>query len=73
MRIKFLKDCSIEVCVGFDNDEEPIMEEEKIVKGEIVEVEVLEGLELEDEWIQVEFGDGSVGFINKDLFEVIEE
>jgi hypothetical protein len=49
------------------------MEEEKIVKGEIVEVEVLEGLELEDEWIQVEFGDGSVGFINKDLFEVIEE
>ena len=73
MKVKFLKDCFIEVCVGFDDNEEPMMEEEKIVKGEIVEVEALEGLELEDEWIQVEFGDGSVGFINKDLFEVIEE
>ena len=70
MKIKFLKDCFIEVCVGFDNDEEPIMEEEKIVKGELVEVEALEGLELEDEWIQVGFGNGSVGFINKDSFLV---
>ena len=73
MKIKFLKDCYIEVCVGFDDEEEPIMEEEKIVKGGIFEVEALEGLELDDAWMQVEFGDGSVGFIDKQLFEVIEE
>jgi len=73
MKIKFLKDCYIEVCVGFDAEEEPIMEEEKIVKSEILEVEALEGLELDNEWMQVEFGNGSVGFINKQLFEVIED
>lgn len=69
MKIKFLKDCYIEVCVGFDSEEEPMMEEEKIIKDEIFEVEVLEGLD--DEWMQVEFGNGSVGFINKELFEII--
>ena len=73
MKIKFLKDCYIEVCVGFDDEEEPIMEEEKIVKSENIEVEALEGLELDNEWMQVEFGNGSVGFINKQLFEVIED
>jgi len=73
MKIKFLKDCYIEVCVGFDDEEEPMMEEEKIIKGEIFEVEALEGLELDEEWMQVEFGNGSVGFINKELFEIIED
>ena len=73
MKIRFLKDCYIEVCVGFDDEEEPIMEEDKIVEGETFEVEALEGLELDNDWIQVEFGDGVVGFIDKQLFKVIEE
>ena len=49
------------------------MEEEQIVEGETFEVEALESLELDEEWMQVEFGDGSVGFINQVLFEVIED
>jgi len=73
MKIKFLKDCYIEVCVGFDSEEEPIMEEEKIVEGEMFEVEKIVYNIVETEFIQVQFEDGSVGFINKDLFEVIEE
>lgn len=71
MKIRFLKDCYIEVCVGFDDEEEPMMEEEKIVEGETFEGEALAGLD--DEIIEIQFGDGSVAFVNKELFEVIEE
>jgi hypothetical protein len=71
MKIRFLKDCYIEVCVGFDDEEEPMMEEEKIVEGETFEGEVLEGLD--DEIAEIQFGDGSVAFVSKELFEVIEE
>jgi len=73
MKVKFLKDCYIEVCIGFDDEQEPMMEEEKIIKDEIFEVESLEASELDEEWLQVQFGDGSVGFIGKELFEIIEE
>jgi len=73
MKIKFLKDCYIEVCVGFDDNEEPLMEEERIVEGEIFEVEEIVHDIVETEFIQIQFGDGSVGFIDKKLFEIIEE
>jgi len=71
MKIRFLKDCVLEVCVGLDDYEEPMMEEDKIVEGETFEVEALAGLD--EEIIEIQFGDGSVAFVNKELFEVIEE
>lgn len=73
MKIKFLKDCYIEICVGFDDEEEPIMEEEKVIEGETFEVEEIVYDIVETEFIQVQFEDGYVSFIDKQLFEVIEE
>ena len=66
-KIKFLEDQFIECCIGFDNDEEPIMEEEKILKGEEFDVELLETL---DEFVGVQFGNGSVSFISKNDIEI---
>ncbi len=69
MEIKFLKDCFIEICVGFDEDEEPIMEEEKMEAGETFDVELIstEG----DEFVQIQFEDGEVAFVQRSLFEII--
>jgi hypothetical protein len=64
MKIKFLKDQYIEVCVGFDEEEEPIMEEEKVSAGEVFnDVDIIDTLD--EDVIQVQFGDGSVSFIDK--------
>lgn len=67
--IKFLKDCYIEVCVGFDKSGHPIMEEEKISKGEKFDVELFDTMDFSV--MQVQFGDGSVCFIDCSLFEII--
>lgn len=70
MEIKFLKDCFIEICVGFDGDEEPIMEEEKIEAGEKFDVELIS---TEDaEFVQIQFEDGEVAFVQRNLFEKLE-
>jgi len=70
--IKFLKNCHIECCIGFDDMEEPIFEEEKILKDEVFEVELLEASSIEDEFTQIQFGNGSVSFVNKKLFEIVD-
>ena len=71
MKIIFLKEQYIELCVGFDEAEEPIMEEEKISNGEVFnDVEIIDTLN--EGIIQVQFGDGSVSFINKDGVEISE-
>ena len=71
MKIKFLKDQFIEVCVGFDKTEDPIMEEEKVSAGEVFnDVEIIDTLDVDI--IQVQFGDGSVSFIDKDSVEISE-
>jgi hypothetical protein len=71
MTIKFLKEQYIEVCVGFDDEEDPIMQEEKVSIGEVFEdVEIIDTID--DDIIQVQFGDGSVSFINRDSAEISE-
>ena len=67
-KIKFLEEQFIEICVGFDNNEEPIMQEEKVSKGEEFEVDIIDD-EVSDDIIQVQFGDGSVSFIYKEWVE----
>lgn len=69
MEIKFLKDCFIEICVGFDEDEEPIMEEEKMEAGETFDVELISTED--DEFVQIQFEDGEVAFVQRSLFEII--
>jgi hypothetical protein len=72
MKIEFLTACTIECCIGFDEEEEPIFEEETIQEGEIfqdVEIEEANSPEL----VQVEFGNGSVSFIHKNLLKIIED
>jgi hypothetical protein len=69
MEIKFLKDCFIEICVGFDEDDEPIMEEEKMEAGETFDVELISTED--DEFVQIQFEDGEVAFVQRSLFEII--
>ena len=71
-KIKFLEEQYIEVCVGFDDNEEPIMEEVKVLKDmEFDFVDVIHD-EINDDIVQVQFGDGSVSFISKDSIEIEE-
>jgi hypothetical protein len=61
MKIKFLKDQFIE-CFGFDEDGEQIMEVEKVLHDDV-----------RDESIQIQFGNGSVSFIDREWIEKISE
>jgi hypothetical protein len=45
------------------------MVKDEITKGEAFEVNTC----LDDEIVEIQFGDGSLAFVNKELFEVIEE
>ena len=74
-KIKFVEDTTIEVCYGFDENEEPIYEEELIKEDDILEVDVLaaSGLPMdEDELVQLQFGNGEVCFVYKEQIEVLK-
>jgi phosphotransferase system IIB component len=68
MKIKFVKDQFIECCIGFDEDEEPIMEEEEVLTKYIFEVDIVDD---GDEFIQITFGNGSVSFVDKECVEIL--
>jgi len=68
-KIKFLEERFIECCIGFDLDEEPIMEEEKVLQGEVFEVDIVDD-NVDDDIIQVQFGNGSVSFLFKEWIEI---
>jgi len=54
----------IEICVGFDEEEDPIMEEEEITAGEVFDdVEITDTMD--EDIVEVQFADGSVSFIDK--------
>jgi hypothetical protein len=69
-KIKFLRETFVELCMGFDEDEEPIMDEEQFLMGEEFFNVVLFEDEDEPEFIQVQFENGEVGFIEKELIEI---
>jgi hypothetical protein len=71
MKIKFLKDQFIE-CFGFDEDGEQIMEVEKVLQDEVFDVDILDD-DVRDESIQIQFGNGSVSFIDRECIEKISE
>ena len=66
MKVKFLSDQFIECCIGFDEYEEPIMEMEKVLQDEVFEVDIVD----DDEIIQIQFGNGSVSFIDRKCVEI---
>ena len=66
MKVKFLSDQFIECCIGFDEYEEPIMEMEKVLQDEVFEVDIVD----DDEIIQIQFGNGSVSFIDRECVEI---
>ena len=68
MKVKFLSDQFIECCIGFDEYEEPIMEMEKVLQDEVFEVDIVD----DDEIIQIQFGNGSVSFIDRECVEIVE-
>jgi len=71
-KIKFLEHQWIEVCVGFDDDEEPIMEEVEVLKNmEFDFVEVIDDL-FDDDIVQIQFGDGSVSSLYRNSIEIEE-
>ena len=71
MKVKFLNDQFIECCIGFDEYEEPIMEMEKVLQDEVFEVDIVVD-DLDDEIIQIQFGNGSVSFIDRECVEIVE-
>ena len=74
-KIKFKEDTFIEVCYGFDENEEPIYEEELIKEDDILEVDVLaaSGVPMhKDEIVQLQFGNGEVSFVYKEQIEVLK-
>ena len=66
MKVKFLSDQFIECFIGFDEYEEPIMEMEKVLQDEVFEVDIVD----DDEIIQIQFGNGSVSFIDRKCVEI---
>jgi hypothetical protein len=68
-KIKFLKERFIECCIGFDEYEEPIMEEEKVLQGEVFDVDIVDD-DVDEDVIQVQFGNGSVSFILRKWVEI---
>ena len=69
-RIKFLEEQFIECCIGFDFHGDAIMEEEKVLKGEEFEVDIVSS-DCDDSIIQVQFGNGSVSFIPRECIEIV--
>ena len=59
----------IECCIGFDDFEDPIMEEEQVLKGEEFEVDIVSD-EIDEDIIQIQFGNGSVSFIDRNDIEI---
>ena len=70
-KIKFLEDQFIECCIGFDNHGDAIMEEEKVLKGEVFEVDIMVYSDYDDSIIQIQFGNGSVSFIPREWIEIV--
>jgi hypothetical protein len=68
-KIKFLEEMFIECCIGFDDFGDPIMEEEKVLKGEGFEVDIVSG-EVDEDIIQIRFGNGSVSFIDRNDIQI---
>ncbi len=68
-KIKFLKEMFIECCIGFDDFGDPIMEEEQVLKGEEFEVDIVSD-EIDEDIIQIQFGNGSVSFIDRNDIEI---
>ena len=69
-KIKFLEEQFIECCIGFDDHEDEIMEEEKVLKGEEFEVDIISSVH-DDSIIQIQFGNGSVSFIPRECIEIV--
>ena len=70
MKIKFLKEQFIECCIGFDEYGRPIMEMEKVLQDEVFEVDIDD--DGDDVIIQIQFGNGSVSFIDRECVEIVE-
>ena len=68
MKIEILKYCVVEVCVGFDINQDPIFEEDCMSAGDRFDVEPFDE-SIDFEYLQ--FGDGSVGCFDKTLFKKV--
>lgn len=66
MDIKFIKDGIIEIFAGYDHNAVPEFNDETVTAGD--EFFDLEFISDDDDFVQFQFGDGDVGFINKELF-----
>lgn len=63
MKIKFLQDVELE-CFGFSS---PNTDIENFKSGEITDIDIRN-----DEKTEIQFGDGSVSFVNDDFWKVVE-
>jgi len=71
MKIRFKKDCELEVIENFDEKNETTQSvNETFIEGEVVDGDVVDD---EEGYVSFQFGDGSMVFgLQKELFDVIE-
>ena len=71
MKVKFLSDQFIECWFVVPEYEDPMMEVEKVLQGEVFDIDILDDDE-DDEIIQIEFENGSVSFIDRKWIKIEE-
>jgi frataxin-like iron-binding protein CyaY len=71
MKVKFLSDQFIECWFVVPEYEDPMMEVEKVLQGEVFDIDILDD-DVRDEIIQIEFENGSVSFIDRKWIKIEE-
>jgi hypothetical protein len=72
--IKFKQDTTLQVIEGYDEENDNITEEveETFKDGELVDADIVSDDD-DSDYVDIQFGDGSVAFrIQRDCFEVVE-
>jgi len=72
--IKFKQDTTLQVIEGYDEENDNITEEveETFKEGELVDADIVSDDD-DSDYVDIQFGDGSVAFrIQRDCFEVVE-
>ena len=71
MKIKILKDCSVEIITDVDNEDNPTIIDEDLKANEIIDGDIV--TDKEDN-VDFQFGDGTMIYgLSKKSYEVIKE
>ena len=73
--IKFNQDTELTVVSGFDEELDNITDEtvETFKAGELINAEIMDGSDTNSEYVDLEFGDGSIALtVQRSSFEIVK-